>query len=187
MGNKIYTKGGDKGATSLVGGTRKLKSDSQIDLYGDVDELNSFIGAVLVYKEDLLTEDKELLFRLQHVLFDLGALMACEMDKRETFKLNKIENSFIQEIEQSIDRIDSMLEPLRKFIMPRGGELATRLHIARTVTRRVERKLVEFETQRPEQFINNANILLNRLSDYLFILARYILKEEKESEVIWKK
>jgi cob(I)alamin adenosyltransferase len=184
---KIYTKGGDKGKTSLVGGTRRLKSDVQIDLYGELDELNAFIGHCLVVSKNLLQEDQDLLFELQNVLFDLGALMACESDKRAEYKLNKIDAGFIRKMENAIDKIDSLLEPLKEFIMPRGSELVTRLHLARTVTRRVERKLVAFENDYPDQVIDNANVLLNRLSDYLFILARYVMKIDNEQEITWKK
>lgn len=184
---KIYTKSGDRGETSLVGGTRKLKSDAQIDLYGDLDELNSFIGHTLVVASGLLKEDQLILAQLQNVLFDLGALMACEADKRDSFKLKKIDPMFIKDIEKSIDHIDGILGPLKEFIMPRGSELVTRLHLARTVTRRVERKLVAFESSAPDQVIDQANVLLNRLSDYLFILARYAMKIDNEQEITWKK
>lgn len=187
MKAKIYTKGGDKGKTSLVGGTRLLKSDQRIDLYGDLDELNSFIGSVLSLGSELKREDLEILLELQNVLFDLGALMACEVKKREEYSLNNIEPIFIEKIEAAIDIIDQQLEPLKEFIMPRGSELACRLHVARTVSRRVERKLVGFESQFPDETIDNANVLLNRLSDYLFVLARLANKQERESEIKWKK
>lgn len=187
MKAKIYTKGGDKGTTSLVGGTRLLKSDQRIDLYGDLDELNSFVGSVLALIDELDEKDSEILLELQNVLFDLGALMACEVQKREEYSLNKIESIFIKKIETAIDKIDQQLEPLKEFIMPRGCELACRLHIARTVSRRVERKLVGFENQFPTETIENANILLNRLSDYLFMLARLANKQTKQDEIKWKK
>ncbi len=185
MKAKIYTKGGDKGKTSLVGGTRLLKSDQRIDLYGDLDELNSFIGPILVLHEELAKQDCGILLALQNTLFDLGALMACEVQKRAEFSLNTISSEFITEIEEAIDIVDQQLSPLKEFVMPRGSELATRLHIARTITRRVERKLVGFETSYPDEVIENGVVLLNRLSDYLFVLARLANMKGGHDEIKW--
>ncbi len=185
MKAKVYTRGGDKGTTSLVGGTRKVKSDPRIELYGEVDELNAFIGSVLVYKRELPAADQQLLEKLQSILFDLGALLACEADKRSSFKLNTIKEEFVSELEHSIDRLDAQLEPLKSFIMPRGSELVVRLHIARTITRRVERKLVAFEQANPQERVEQGGILLNRLSDYLFTLSRYVMQQQGDDGQTW--
>jgi cob(I)alamin adenosyltransferase len=180
--SKVYTKTGDKGETSLVGGTRLSKGDDQIELYGEVDELNSFLG----YSKELLgneyKKDRELIEKIQSSLFDLGSHLACETDKRETFKLPLIDTSIVLEIESRIDECDSACPPLKNFILPGGDSAAANLHITRSVSRRVERHMIKSKVLLPE----NALTLMNRMSDYFFVLSRYVNISKGVTEVLWK-
>jgi len=179
--SNVYTKTGDKGDTSLVGGTRKSKADKLIDLYGEVDELNSFLG---VLRASIDSDKTYILFlqKLQHSLFNLGSLLACETEKRAQYNLPSIPKTLIDEIENQIDQLESELTPLKEFILPGGSISAANSHVCRVVTRRVERKLVSLnEVDRPD----NALEFLNRLSDYFFVLARYLNKENQVSDITW--
>ncbi|MCB9093173.1 MAG: cob(I)yrinic acid a,c-diamide adenosyltransferase [Halobacteriovoraceae bacterium] len=178
---KIYTKGGDSGQTSLVSGTRVLKSDSRIDLYGDIDELNSFCGHTLRVIQSF--ETKVLLQKIQNTLFDLGSQLACEAAKRQTYKLPQIKIDLIQEMESSIDQMQSELPKLKNFILPGGSEASSRLHLCRVIARRVERKLVDFS--QVEDLPEHALIFLNRLSDYFFVASRYENHLCQEAEILW--
>ena len=178
--SSIYTKKGDQGETCLVGGTKVLKSSSQVDLYGNVDELNSFVGLVLSYLDKKDFEKIRInLTWLQSKLFDLGAFLACEEEKREKYNITGIKVSDIEKIEKEIDSLDEQLEPLKLFILPQGEKVIAYLHICRSITRRVERKLVEVEK-------GNALIFLNRLSDYFFIIARYMHYKLGIKEIYWR-
>lgn len=183
---KIYTKTGDKGETGLYGGTRISKASARVESYGNIDELNSFIG---VAKSQI--DDQELLRQLKKIQFDLftvGSEAATPADKlmlangKSRLPLIISENE-ITELEDWMDKMDESLEPLQFFILPGGGKAATALHVARTVCRRAERSLVflnESEEVRPELIK-----YLNRLSDYLFIMARYVSKLYNETEEYW--
>ncbi len=176
---KIYTKTGDKGQTALIGGTRISKSNLRIDLYGEVDELNSFIGYLRSY------EDNELLQIVQNQLFNLGSLLACTIDKRAEYKLPAIDSSLIESLEKSIDKMNEELAELKNFILPTGSKAASVAHLCRTVTRRVERKLVNFSEQLQGEEPESSFEFMNRLSDYFFVLSRYLNKKENISETIW--
>ena len=183
MTSNLYTKGGDKGETSLVGGTRLAKSDLRIDLYGEVDELNSHLG----YGKELLDkkafkDDVELIEVIQNALFDLGSNLACEEDKRLEFQLPQISSELIVKVEQRIDFCDDACPKLKNFILPGGAPAAAYFHVVRTVCRRLERKMVECSGVMPEYAI----IFVNRLSDYFFALSRYINTRLSEKEVIWQ-
>ncbi len=186
--SKVYTKSGDKGQTSLVGGQRVDKSDLRIDLYGDVDELNSHVGVVTSLLQDNSQYKLEVdhLVRIQSMLFDLGSNLACESQQRADFKLPQIKSSAIDELEDQMDRMDEICPTLKSFVLPGGAPAAAALHICRTVCRRVERKLISFKKENGEA---EAPVLgaefLNRLSDYFFVLSRYINTVEKKTEVIW--
>ena len=183
---KIYTKTGDKGETALYGGTRVSKASARVESYGTIDELNSFIG----FAKTELTDDKVLnqLKKIQFDLFTVGSESATPTDKL-TLANGKsrlslvISETEIEELENWMDDFEEELQPLQYFILPGGGKAATSLHICRTVCRRAERSLVflnETEAVRPELIK-----YLNRLSDYLFVLARYMSKINNESEEYW--
>lgn len=184
---KIYTKTGDKGETGLVGGLRVSKADVRLEAYGDVDELNSHIGLVfsLLNKEEKFRQDADVLRSIQNILFTLGSNLASEKESREKFKIPKIPEKSAAMLEEKMDLYDKDLPPLKNFILPNGSELAARAHVARTVCRRVERKLVSFSVQYPKDLPENAIKFLNRLSDFLFVFSRHINRLAGEKETIW--
>ena len=183
---KIYTKTGDKGETSLYGGTRVSKAAARVESYGTLDELNAFIGLA---KAEI--SDEKVLSQLQKIQFDLftvGSEAATPTDKlilangKNRLDL-MISEKEILELEHWMDDLDASLEPLQFFNLPSGGKAAASIHVCRTVCRRAERTMVylnETEEVRPELIK-----YLNRLSDYLFILARYISKISGEKEEYW--
>ncbi|WP_313032061.1 cob(I)yrinic acid a,c-diamide adenosyltransferase [Soonwooa sp.] len=183
---KVYTKTGDKGETGLYGGTRISKASSRVESYGNIDELNAFIGVAKSYVTD--SRVLEQLKKIQFDLFTVGSEAATPIDK--LFLANGkarlplvISEKEIEELENWIDAFEEELEPLQYFILPGGGKAATHFHVARTVCRRAERSMVflnESEEVRPELIK-----YLNRLSDYLFVLSRYISKIENEPEEYW--
>ncbi len=183
---KIYTKTGDKGETALYGGTRVSKASARVEAYGTIDELNSFIG----FAKTEIANDVVLgqLKKIQFDLFTVGSESATPTDKltlaNGSSRLSlMISEKEIEELENWMDDFETELEPLQFFILPGGGRSATSLHICRTVCRRAERSLVflnESEEVRPELIK-----YLNRLSDYLFVLARYVSKINGETEEYW--
>ena len=180
--SKLYTKRGDDGTTSLVSGNRVHKSDLRIDLYGDLDELNSLIGFCLSSINTL--EIKTFLHQIQKDLFVMGSNMACEEEERFKFKLPQLEEESISFIENMIDKLDEQLPSLTSFILPGGSEISSRLHLCRTYTRRLERKLSNFDKNievAPEFYIK----YLNRLSDFFFVAARYVNFLDKIEETKW--
>ncbi len=186
--SKLYTKTGDAGETGLVSGNRILKSDPRIDLYGELDELNSRIG----YAESLLSQETrfktvyEFLHHVQSVIFDLGSNLACEVENRAKYNLPTIPAEFIQEIEAEIDRLDAGLPALKNFILPGGSLAGAALHLGRTSARTVERKLIHFSQVTGEELPANSIVFLNRLSDYLFVLSRHVNQELRIPEIPWK-
>jgi cob(I)alamin adenosyltransferase len=179
----VYTRTGDKGTTGLVGGTRIKKSDPRIHLYGEVDELNSHIGLGVSYLDKNF--DKTFLHEIQSALFDLGSNLACEKEKRLEYKLPQIKDSLIVKLENEIDKMDSTLPPLKTFVLPGGTVEASAFHVCRTVSRRVERQMVDFEEQHPGEIPESALRFMNRLSDYFFILSRYLNQAKKVDEINW--
>jgi cob(I)alamin adenosyltransferase len=175
---RIYTRGGDAGETSLGDGGRVPKTDPRIEAYGTVDELNSVLGLVLASPE-LPDEFRPWLEQVQNDLFDVGADLCVPLeDKRERLR---IEPAQVERLEALCDLVNARLEPLKSFILPGGGEVSSRLHVARTVCRRAERAAVaqaEAEDANPV-----ALAYLNRLSDLLFILAR---AASVGDEPLWK-
>ncbi len=178
---KIYTKTGDAGETSLFGGKRVPKDDLRIEAYGTIDELNSIIGVIRAMQ--LHEEIDVILERLQHDLFVIGADLATTTSHTSA-SIPRIKNSNITVLEKIIDTIDSKLEPLKVFILPGGTLASSYLHFARTVCRRAERGVVHLSHS--EEINNHVVIYLNRLSDLLFVLARYANFLEKKEEVKWK-
>jgi len=186
----VYTRTGDTGLTGLVGGTRIKKSDARIHLYGEVDELNSAIGfSLALIKDDLksgIHENEELnLINIQKKLFDIGSRLACESDKRDIFKLATIVESDVVKLETLIDEMDRELIPLKNFILPGGRPAAGAMHLARTICRRVERLMVAFNDQFPEEGEEVVYRYINRLSDFLFVFARLINHRCGQIEPIW--
>ncbi|MCT4624324.1 MAG: cob(I)yrinic acid a,c-diamide adenosyltransferase [Schleiferiaceae bacterium] len=177
---KIYTKTGDKGTTSLVGGSRVSKYDVRLHAYGSTDELNSWIGLI----GDLCAEEelKNFLRNIQVELFDLGSNLASEKGQ-DRIPLPKVEDSSIKALEQKIDEMNKILPQLRTFILPGGDVLVSYCHIARTVCRRAERWSVELieKEELDEVFVK----YLNRMSDFLFVLARYFAHSKQVEEIPW--
>lgn len=181
---KIYTKTGDKGETSLVGGQRVSKSDVRIEVYGTIDELNSHLGLARAALSKVVVLDNQL-ERIQNWLFNLGSLLAAEPTDRAQYQLPAIQQFHIQFLESSIDEMSSKLAPLKQFVLPAGTDASARIHCARTVARRAERLLLskELAEHRPALAVE----FLNRLSDYLFVAARYANHEEGVADVPWRK
>lgn len=186
---KVYTGGGDKGKTSLFSGERVPKHHIRIEAYGDLDELNSFLGAVASLLPDGTTEVATDLEGVQSTLFLAGAWLATTPDSSATSYLTALPAGAAKELEQRIDALSEVLPELREFILPGGRPAAAWAHVARTVCRRCERRLT--------QLIESANsgngelaviqVYLNRLSDYLFVLARYLNHVQGAAEKGWKK
>lgn len=178
----LYTKSGDKGETSLVCGTRISKDEEQLYLYGEVDELNSWIGFLIAkLKRD---DEVALLTSIQHQLFNLGSQLACSEENREKFKLPVLSEEVLKELEQGIDRLDALVPKLTNFILPGGHKASAMAHICRTVTRRVERGVVHWAKE--GNAIPSFSVeLLNRLSDYFFVLARVLNQDKGVEDVVW--
>jgi cob(I)alamin adenosyltransferase len=175
---KIYTRGGDKGQTSLGDGSRVPKTDLRIAAYGTVDELNSFLGLALA-SPGLPDEFRPWLEQVQNDLFDVGADLSVPLaDKRERLRVRQEQ---VDRLEELCDLVNERLEPLKSFVLPGGGEAAARLHVARSVCRRAEREAVALSSA--EDVSPEALAYLNRLSDLLFILARAAASGE---EPLWK-
>lgn len=185
MGKKaIYTRTGDKGETGLVGGERIKKSDLHIHLYGEVDELNSYIGLAISFLDSDV--DKKFLYEIQSSLFDLGSNLACKKEKRVQFKLPKISTDLVARLENEIDQMDITLPELKSFILPGGCREASAFHVCRSVCRRVERALICFEKNHAGEVPAEAFCFVNRLSDYFFIQARYLNYRKQVKEICWK-
>lgn len=177
---KIYTKTGDKGKTSLFGGTRVLKDTLRIEAYGSVDELNSHIGVVRALNPEPAVD--RILERVQQQLFILGADLATPRTRKEG-KIDRIQTRHVEYLEQSIDQLESKLPPLSQFILPAGSRTAAELHVARTVCRRAERRIVQLAQK--SDIGTTPIVYINRLSDFLFVAARSANKIEGEEEVRW--
>jgi len=183
MASKIYTKTGDTGKTSLIGGTKVPKSHIRIESYGTVDELNSYLGMVI----DQLTDSssKITLKEIQDRLFTIGSSLACDPDKEPLMKIPDLKESDILLLESEIDKMNEVLPAMRHFILPGGHIAISTTHIARCVCRRAERICVSMLQE--EIFVEPLVIkYLNRLSDYLFVLARYTGHLLQIEEVAWK-
>lgn len=180
---KIYTKTGDKGTTSLIGGTKVSKSNLRIEAYGTVDELNSYTGLC----KDLLTDGntKAVLQEIQDRLFTIGSALACDPEKETKMKIPDLEETDIALLENEMDKMNDVLPAMKSFILPGGHPSISHLHIARCICRRAERCCVRLESEKNEV---EPIILkyLNRLSDYLFVLARYTGQILNVADIPWK-
>ncbi|MCH7411000.1 cob(I)yrinic acid a,c-diamide adenosyltransferase [Belliella sp. DSM 111904] len=177
---KIYTKTGDKGTTSLLGGKRVPKGHPKIDAYGTVDELNAFIG--LLRDQDVNKQRIDILKEIQDRLFTIGATLATEVGKTNV-KRPDIHEEDLVILEREIDNMEANLPPLRHFILPGGHQAVSFCHVARTVCRRTERAVIDLMEIEPVDEILVK--YLNRLSDYLFVLGRLMAIELDVEEVIW--
>jgi len=180
LGVKIYTRTGDTGDTSLFDGTRVRKDDARVDAYGEIDELNAWLGFARAALLDA-TLDAPLL-ELQRDLFALGAQLADPADKiAERVTKAALGNDDVARLERTIDRLETQLPPLRRFILPGGGSGGSALHIARTVCRRVERRMVSLEPPVDPVLLR----YVNRLSDLLFVMARAANQRAGSAETEW--
>lgn len=181
---KIYTKSGDKGETGTVDGKRLKKSETMIDIYGEVDELNSTIGLIVSALDKNLFKDAIVqIERIQSELFNLGSNLACSLEKRLEYKLPQITSSDVTKLEEAMDLMDKNLSELKNFILPGGHLAASFAHLARSVCRRVERKMVGQMALCPDFSIQ----YINRLSDYFFVLARFINASSGNQDKPWIK
>ena len=186
MGNrlsKIYTRTGDDGSTGVADGSRLSKADNLFGVMGDIDELNSHIGLVRAQlqrnKGQSISKDfSQALVIIQHLLFNIGG----ELAMPEYEGVNAIH---IEWLEQQIDMMNTTLPPLKDFILPTGSVLVSQLHVARSVCRRAERQAVLLQEQRPAAIRRTAISFINRLSDWLFVAARFCTDPEQVSEVLW--
>lgn len=180
---KIYTKTGDAGKTSLIGGTKVFKSDPRIEAYGTVDELNSHIGLVSDYCND--EHAKTILKEIQDRLFTIGAELACDPEKKTKMLIPDLHETDISLLEKEMDAMDTELPVMKNFILPGGSPAVSFMHIARCVCRRAERCCVNL-SQNAEDVNPLIIKYINRLSDYLFMLARYNGMKNNTPEIIWK-
>jgi cob(I)alamin adenosyltransferase len=184
---KIYTKTGDKGETGLYGGKRVRKDNLRVTAYGDVDETNAAIGIARSYIQEGSSGSREVLSfidtaleTVQNKLFALGANLSGSEDQNFAIK-----DSDVEYLEKVIDHIDELVQPIKAFILPFGTDLSARLHLARTVARRAERSIVALSAA--EKVDPNALVYSNRLSDFLFTLARFANKAQGVPDTLWKK
>lgn len=186
--SKLYTGRGDKGKTSLVGGKRVSKASPRLNAYGQLDELNSFIGLLRADLPESLGQDAQLQ-EIQERLFTCGTHIATDSDDPELLKYcgSGVSEEDIHHLEQMIDRLDADLPKLKKFILPAGGRAASEAHICRTVARRSERDIFAFLEAEPEAKIDPSVLqYINRLSDYFFVLGRAAARAEGGTEVVWE-
>ena len=183
MSTKIYTKTGDKGTTSLIGGTKVPKSHLRIEAYGTIDELNSYIGLC----KDLINDKSvnTILQETQDRLFTIGSSLACDPVKEPKMKIPDLKEEDVTLLEKEIDRMNDIIPAMKSFVLPGGHSTVSHLHIARCVCRRAERCCVrlELETLEIDPLILK---YLNRFGDYLFVLARYIAHLLNAAEIPWK-
>ena len=179
---KIYTRTGDDGTTGLIGGTRVKKHNIRLESYGTIDELNSYMGMIRAMQTDKKTD--QVIEGIQNKLFVIGANLATEESIEIVKKQLPCKKSDVELLEKEMDRMNLELPDLRNFILPGGAQVAAVCHVARTVCRRAERRIVELaESQEVDaQLIK----YINRLSDYLFVLSRYLNLQQNSPEILWE-
>ncbi len=178
---KIYTKTGDKGQTSLIGGTRVPKHHIRIESYGTVDELNSYVG--LIRDQEIDEHSKKILIEIQDRLFTIGSSLASDPEKSK-MKIPDLKESDIELLEKEMDEMDKSLPEMKSFVLPGGHTTVSYCHIARCVCRRAERLTIQLSE---DSFVDELVIkYLNRLSDYLFVLSRKLTQDLKAQEIPWK-
>ena len=182
--SNLYTKTGDSGSTSLVGGIRVSKLNPRIEAYGTVDELNSHLG----YLTSILPEgygDIAFIHMLQHNLFSVGSYLATDTRVVPLNDVSVIKDAVLAELEAEIDKIDNLLPALHSFVLPGGSREGAYCHICRTVCRRAERRILSLQSE--VEISKNVLCFMNRLSDYLFVLSRKFNNEQKKEEINWQK
>lgn len=186
--SKIYTRTGDKGTTALVGGQRVPKTDLRVETFGTVDELNAIIGII----RTLADESKESFFsdlsntvlrNIQNVLFDIGSMVATAKEDRATF-IKALDKEWSRYLEKQMDRMQRDMKPLESFVLPGGTMMNAQSHVARTVCRRAERMLWRLHAEDP--IPDEVLMFVNRLSDYLFVLSRWVSIRQKTPEYLWE-
>lgn len=180
---KIYTKSGDNGTTSLIGGSRVSKSDSRIKAYGTIDELNSFLG--LLRSKLTCDEDKQLILEIQNTLFAVGANLATDTSKGKIADFAQISDAKISWLETNIDKIDAQRPKIDNFIIYGEDELSALCHVCRAIARRAEVEILIADKER----VTDKNLLayVNRLSDFLFVYARFLSKKVGDTNFFWQK
>lgn len=179
----VYTRTGDKGTTSLIGGTRVAKHHARLEAYGTIDELNAHIGVLMSYIED--QHDYQFLLGIQQMLFVVGGNLATDTSRCEMNRNNVVEPEKVSEIEREIDEIDATLPPLHAFVLPSGCRAAAQAHVCRTVCRRAERRIIALcETCKVDEQVM---LYINRLSDYMFVLSRKLNNQTGNHEIFWQK
>jgi len=179
--SKLYTRSGDKGTTSLVGGERVSKTDQRIESYGTIDELNSFIGLLMVEVTDEI--DLDFLRFVQHKLFTIGSYLATNQNSRELKIESRVTPESISRVENEIDRLDESLPKMAGFVLPGGSHSAALAHVCRTICRRAEREI--YRLKEAERVEDALLVFVNRLSDYLFALGRKECIKSNGDEIIW--
>jgi cob(I)alamin adenosyltransferase len=179
--SSIYTKKGDQGTTSLVGGKKVLKTNPRLESYGTTDELNSFIGLLAAEIDD--PANIKTLRTVQNLLFNIGASLATDVETPPLEKQSAIDPKSIARLEKEIDRIDAGLPEMKDFILPGGNRPAALAHVCRSVCRRAERQIFRLHQQRPVD--ETILAFINRLSDYFFVLARFESLKNGGEEIIW--
>jgi cob(I)alamin adenosyltransferase len=182
--NKIYTRTGDDGTTALGSGERVAKYDLRVEAYGTVDETNATIGLARTHTQSAEPDLDVMLARIQNDLFDLGADLCFPDDGQEAGERLQVSDGQVARLEAEIDELNRALQPLRSFVLPGGTPAASCLHLARTVSRRAERLMVALASQPGEPVGDAALRYINRLSDFLFVAARYANGKGK-SDVMW--
>jgi cob(I)alamin adenosyltransferase len=185
--DRIYTRGGDRGATSLATGARRRKDDIRVEAYGAIDETNAAIGVARLAIEAGDASLDAMLERIQNDLFDLGAELATPHDPAKPLDPEMrlvILPSQVERLEKEIDDLNASLAPLRSFVLPAGTAAAAHLHMARTICRRAERVMVTLMETEGEELSPTALSYVNRLSDFLFVASRYVNREK--GDVLWK-
>ena len=178
--DKIYTRGGDKGKTSLGNGERVDKNSIRVDAFGTIDETNAVLGIVII---NLKSPFKEMVLRIQNDLFDLGADLCVPENKKLDYEPLRINQFQVDRLEKEIDMMNADLDTLKSFILPGGTIESAYLHLARTTARKAERLIIKLNQQ---EKINPISIkYINRLSDHLFVIARLVNKNSKKSDVLW--
>jgi len=179
---KLYTKTGDDGSTGLIGGTRVSKTDTRLEAYGTVDELNSSIGLLTARMQN--KRHVQILTKIQNLLFDLGVELATDKDNPSVKKKNDGFVRGISELESIIDEFTQESPPLTGFILPGGSESVAQSHVCRTIARRAERSMWEAHFHHPID--HDCMVFINRLSDFFFVFARKLAFDEKVDEILWK-